>query len=134
MSSEIIAILIPTGILALVWVLFESTILKAFKKKGKSSDNKGGNETNLKKEGNIDSIGSKLKPEKKIVEPKLESAPQTESYIDEEKFYELAYDEIESGNLKKGLWAKAFSEAEGDEKKAKALYIKYRFDQKKDGQ
>jgi len=134
MSSEIIAILIPTGILALVWVLFESTILKAFKKKGKSSDNKGGNETNLKKEGNIDSIGSKLKPEKKIVEPKLESAPQTESYIDEEKFYELAYDEIESGDLKKGLWAKAFSEAEGDDKKAKALYIKYRFDQKKDGQ
>ena len=134
MSSEIIAILIPTGILALVWVIFESTILKAFKKKGKSSNNKGGNETNLKKEGNIDSIGSKLKPEKKIVEPKLESAPQTESYIDEEKFYELAYDEIESGNLKKGLWAKAFSEAEGDEKKAKALYIKYRFDQKKDGQ
>ena len=134
MPSEIIAILIPTCILAFVWVIFESTILKAFKKKGKSSDNKGGNETNLKKEGNIDSIGSKLKPEKKIVEPKLESAPQTESYIDEEKFYELAYDEIESGDLKKGLWAKAFSEAEGDEEKAKALYIKYRFDQKKDGQ
>ena len=132
MSSEIIAILIPTGILALVWVLFESTILKAFKKKGKSSDNKGGNETNLKKEGNIGSIDSKLKPEKKIVESKIESAPQTESYIDEEKFYELAYDEIESGNLKKGLWAKAFSEAEGDEKKAKALYTKYRFDQIKD--
>ena len=42
MSSEIIAILIPTGILALVWVIFESTILKAFKKKGKSSNNKGG--------------------------------------------------------------------------------------------
>ena len=42
-------------------------------------------------------------------------------------------EEIESGNLKKGLWAKAFSEAEGDENKTKALYIKYRFDQIKEG-
>ena len=49
MSSEIIGILISTGILALVWVIFESAILKAFKNKGKSSNNKGGNETNLKK-------------------------------------------------------------------------------------
>ena len=35
--SEIMAILIPTGILALVWVIFESAILKVFKMKGKSS-------------------------------------------------------------------------------------------------
>ena len=51
----------------------------------------------------------------------------------EEEFYELAYEEIESGNLKKGLWAKAFSKSDGDENKAKALYIKYRFDQIKEG-
>ena len=36
-SKEIMAVLIPTGILALVWVIFESAILKVFKMKGKSS-------------------------------------------------------------------------------------------------
>ena len=40
-SKEIMAILIPTGILALVWVIFESAVLKVVKKKGKSSDNRG---------------------------------------------------------------------------------------------
>ena len=29
----------------------------------------------------------------------------------------------------KGIWAKAFSDADGDEQKQKALYIKYRAEQ-----
>ena len=147
-SKEIIAILIPTGILALVWVIFESAVLKVVKKKGKSSDNKGKTEINLKKENSTDSIDSNIKTGKKIVESKqafqktqsavienkdLEPDAEKEEHMIEEEFYELAYEEIESGNLKKGLWAKAFSEAEGDENKTKALYIKYRFDQIKEG-
>ena len=142
------AILIPTGILALVWVIFESAVLKVVKKKGKSSDNKGKTEINLKKENSTDSIDSNIKTGKKIVESKqafqktqsavienkdLEPDAEKEEHMIEEEFYELAYEEIESGNLKKGLWAKAFSEAEGDENKTKALYIKYRFDQIKEG-
>ena len=147
-SKEIMAVLIPTGILALVWVIFESAVLKVVKKKGKSSDNKGKVEINLKKENSTDSIDSNIKTGKEIVESKqsfqktqsavienkdLEPDAEKEEHMIEEEFYELAYEEIESGNLKKGLWARAFSETEGDENKTKALYIKYRFDQIKEG-
>ena len=147
-SKEIMAILIPTGIIALVWVIFESAVLKVVKKKGKSSDNKGKTEINLKKENSTDSIDSNIKTGKEIVESKqafqktqsavienkdLEPDAEKEEHMIEEEFYELAYEEIESGNLKKGLWAKAFSKSDGDENKAKALYIKYRFDQIKEG-
>ena len=55
-SKEIMAVLIPTGILALVWVIFESAVLKVVKKKGKSSDNKRKTEINLKKENSTDSV------------------------------------------------------------------------------
>ena len=148
-SKEIMAVLIPTGILALVWVIFESAVLKVVKKKGKSSDNKGKTEINLKKENSTDSIDSNIKTGKKIVELEqpfqktqsavienkdLEPDAEKEGHMIEEEFYELAYEEIESGNLKKGLWAKAFSKSDGDENKAKALYIKYRFDQMNDVQ
>ncbi|SVC32335.1 uncharacterized protein METZ01_LOCUS285189, partial [marine metagenome] len=54
--------------------------------------------------------------------------------MNEEEIYELISEEIESNSTKKGLWTKAFSESEGDEQKAKALYIKYRFDQIKQTQ
>ena len=55
-SKEIMAVLIPTGILALVWVIFESSVLKVVKKKGKSPDNKGKAEIKLKKENSTDSV------------------------------------------------------------------------------
>ena len=54
--------------------------------------------------------------------------------MNEDEIYEQISAEIKSGNTKKGLWTKAFSEAEGDENKAKAVYIKYRFDQMNDVQ
>jgi hypothetical protein len=147
-SKEIMAVLIPTGILALVWVIFESAVLKVVRKKGKSSDNKGKAGIKLKKGTSTDSIDSNIKPGEEIVESKeafqktqsavienkdLEPDPKKEEHMIEEEFYELAYEEIESGNTKKGLWAKAFSKSDGDENKAKALYIKYRFDQIKEG-
>ena len=51
------------------------------------------------------------------------------SEVDKEKLYEQAYDEATSNkNINKGLWAKAFAESEGDEKKTQSVYIKLRVD------
>ena len=47
----------------------------------------------------------------------------------EEDAYERAAEELEEGTQNKGIWAKAFSDAKGDEQKQKALYIKYRAEQ-----
>ena len=44
----------------------------------------------------------------------------------DESLYEQALREVEDENLRKGLWAKAFSESLGDENKTKALYISLR--------
>ncbi len=41
-------------------------------------------------------------------------------------YYEVAWDELERGNFDKGVWAQAFAEAEGNEEKAKAIYLKAR--------
>lgn len=44
----------------------------------------------------------------------------------EDRLYEMTILEIESGTLDKSAEARALEEAEGDETKAKALYIKHR--------
>ena len=44
----------------------------------------------------------------------------------EEKLYEIAMEELESRSYIKGIWAKAFSQSDADEQRAKALYIKFR--------
>ena len=46
-----------------------------------------------------------------------------------DKFYKVAYDEITINRADPVLWAKAFAHAEGNQDKAKALYIKYRVEQ-----
>lgn len=46
--------------------------------------------------------------------------------------YAAAMAEIEEGRLDKGVWARSFAEAGGDEPKAKALYIKARAEAEKD--
>jgi hypothetical protein len=146
--NEIIIIALPIAVIALVWLPFESAIVKVFEMMGGGpSDNKDQTDITLKKENINDSIDSNLKKEVKIVELKksfqkkqsivkdnidLESDIENGWHMIEEEFYELAYEETESGNLKKGLWAKSFSEAEGNDNKAKALYIKYRFNQIKE--
>lgn len=48
--------------------------------------------------------------------------------------FELAADEVDAGKQHKGLWAKAFADAEGDTNKQKALYLRYRADQLMRGQ
>lgn len=44
----------------------------------------------------------------------------------EDKLYEQALTEVDSGQTVKALWARAFADAEGDEAKTKALYIRFR--------
>jgi hypothetical protein len=47
----------------------------------------------------------------------------------DEQLYEIAILEIETGKFRLGLWAKCFSESEGNEELAKTRYIKVRHDQ-----
>ena len=49
------------------------------------------------------------------------SGPQSDEVL-----YELVVDELEAGNLRKGLWAKACALEGFDDAKAKASYIKMR--------
>lgn len=49
--------------------------------------------------------------------------------FDEEEFWREASLELSSGNRKEGLWAKCFAEADGDENRAKAIYLKERVEQ-----
>ncbi|PIQ10589.1 MAG: hypothetical protein CO125_08830 [Hydrogenophilales bacterium CG_4_9_14_3_um_filter_59_35] len=48
--------------------------------------------------------------------------------IPDEAYYEQASREVRNGNVREGLWAKAWAQAEGDNTKAQALYIKLRVD------
>ena len=48
--------------------------------------------------------------------------------IDEETIWIEVLAELEGGNRKPGIWAKAFSESDGDDSKTKALYLRIRFD------
>lgn len=46
--------------------------------------------------------------------------------IPDEAYFEMAAAEVARGTIRNGLWAKALSEALGDERKAGAIYIKLR--------
>jgi hypothetical protein len=48
------------------------------------------------------------------------------SDAEEEAMYEIAAKELTESTYQKGLWAKCFSEADGEENKAKALYLRRR--------
>ena len=45
---------------------------------------------------------------------------------EEEALYRQVLDEVESGVMRKGIYAKALADGLGDEGKAQSLYIKYR--------
>ena len=55
-----------------------------------------------------------------------------ESRQDEELMYEYISDEMDSGIIRKGLYAKAKANSKGDEKEANSLYLKYRLQSLKD--
>ena len=44
----------------------------------------------------------------------------------DEAFYEVIAKELEDGNVRKGLWLQATTQANGDEGRAKAFYVKQR--------
>jgi hypothetical protein len=44
----------------------------------------------------------------------------------EEKLYEIALEEVEAGDRRKGLYSKALSKADGDTEKADGIYLKLR--------
>jgi hypothetical protein len=46
--------------------------------------------------------------------------------IDEDKIYTSVAEELETGQIDKGLWTRLFAECAGDEKQVKVLYIKQR--------
>ena len=84
------------------------------------------------KEGAIKSVvfaKNASKVTKKILTEADKRLGKIENIRTLEDAYEFAAKEIEDNDYKKGLWAKAFSDAEGDEKKQAALYIKYRAEQ-----
>jgi hypothetical protein len=57
---------------------------------------------------------------------KLPTPDEIASRRFEEQVYEAVLREIEAGSKRPGLWAKALSQAGGDEAKAKALYLRFR--------
>jgi hypothetical protein len=50
----------------------------------------------------------------------------------EEKLYEQVLIEMDNGDIRTGLWAKALANSDGSEEKAKGRYIKYRVQSIKD--
>jgi len=46
--------------------------------------------------------------------------------VSEDFLYEQALEELDSDNINKATWAKAFAEAEGEDSKSRAFYIKFR--------
>ncbi|WP_444891211.1 hypothetical protein [Microbulbifer sp. DLAB2-AA] len=52
--------------------------------------------------------------------------------IVEEQLYEIVVEELAQGLRRNGLWAKAVANANGQDEKAKALYIQYRVQSLKD--
>ena len=54
------------------------------------------------------------------------------SRLSDDELFEKAYDELQNNELIKGVWARALSNSDGNEKKAEALYLKLRVQQIKD--
>lgn len=53
-------------------------------------------------------------------------SPNISSYAVEDQLYAVVADELAAGSIEKGAWTQAFSEADGNDAKAKAFYIKIR--------
>ena len=57
------------------------------------------------------------------------STNKIEDQQDDESLYEVVANEIEAGDIQKGLWTKAFAQCNGNEAQTKALYIRMRVEQ-----
>jgi len=49
--------------------------------------------------------------------------------MSKQEFYDSVAKELEQESIDRGLWTKAFAEADGDRGRARALYIRLRVDQ-----
>lgn len=63
-----------------------------------------------------------------VVITRKTSKKQSSLKVENEKIYAKVADELENGNIDKGLWTRLFTECNGDEKQTKILYIKQRSD------
>jgi len=52
--------------------------------------------------------------------------------LEEEKLYELAMDELDSGNVRRGIWAKAVAQSNGNDNQAGSKYLELRVGSLKD--
>ena len=68
----------------------------------------------------------------KLKNPFQSAANRLISKEEERQLYEKAGLDIENNNIDKGLWVKALSKAEGDEKKQKGIYIELIVERYKD--
>jgi uncharacterized RDD family membrane protein YckC len=91
-------------------VKIESTIIKPIKNNSSYSE-----DTNIKQVPEPrSSISKKEKLDKRLTK---------EIQGNESRFYEQIWKEIEENKIDIGLWAKCFSDCEGNENKTKALYV-----------
>ena len=74
-------------------------------------------------------IAREPQPKSPIMKLELEGKPAEDTTMDDEAFYEEIAKEIESDAMKPGLWTKAFAEADGEQERAKVLYIRLRVSQ-----
>ena len=61
-----------------------------------------------------------------IARRKARQANKATAAFPEDRYYDQVARELRNKTLIPGLWTKAYAEANGDEAKARALYIKYR--------
>lgn len=66
------------------------------------------------------------------VENALKNSVTVTTDVEQEDFWAAAMAEVESGQRRPGVWARAFAEADGDESKAKAAYLRVRVQQLND--
>lgn len=78
---------------------------------------------NFTNNGNLTSSGSTTSKDLPI--------PNTETLVADDKFWEIASQELKSNNINEALWARLFSETDGDDNKTKARYLKNRVDELK---
>ena len=82
----------------------------------------------------VDSPARKAAPPAKHTNNSVTPAVMNTESSTEEDHWATAMAEVESGQRRPGVWAKAFAESEGDETKAKVAYLKSRVQQLTDAE
>jgi len=128
---QTIAYYFIVGVIAIILLRVFSAIFSRFKQRSQSitSDNvivQAVNTSGVPSEQA--NISDEISDESLKTPHQITNAAQTPTaLIVSNEFYAEAYAEIHNGkNYDQGLWARAYSESEGNEEKSKALYIKLR--------